>query len=317
MRLTSIAVALTCTVSLLAQNKPCASLNDNNSNVSTAITQRSFTGPNTWAWRYVSPKPQAALGLRIFTKNRYFSGFMTLEIWSENSSSQLPGKMLQSGTWRFERENIAKWQGARFSGSVLLRPKQAYWFVWREPGFSTMPTEPSGVTMTKAVVRSGSSWRPARSTALKWRLFCSPLNTVGTQAYGSSCAGSNKRFPALFNNEAPKLGNASFRLEASGLPSGAAVIWILGAQPLFKSILLPGTARCWLNTDIAVLIPGIAGTGNVQARSAAGHCYLPLPIRNSPPLRGLYLGAQVTAIDKGMTTSLPMVFTNGMRCTVQ
>ena len=41
-----------------------------------------------------------------------------------------------------------------------------------------------------------------------------------------------------------------------------------------------------------------------------------LLIPNNPAVRGLYVGAQIAAGDRGSTNTLPLVFTNGLRVTV-
>jgi hypothetical protein len=221
-RLSALCAAVLVPASLLAQSQPCASLNDSSNSVSTAITALNFAvGNNTYAWRFVPQQVHVATGLRIYTNNNFKAGFMKLEIWDESGSAPEPGKRLGGGTWRYEQDSTPKWQGAAFDGPIPLRPQTAYWFVWQEPGFSTVPTEPGAALMSGSVRLSGSSWVSTQASELKWRLYCQGLDTVGTQSYGPSCPSSSQQLGALFNNEAPVLGNTNFRLEASGLPSSA------------------------------------------------------------------------------------------------
>jgi hypothetical protein len=317
-RLSALCAAVLVPASLLAQSQPCASLNDSSNSVSTAITALNFAvGNNTYAWRFVPQQVHVATGLRIYTNNNFKAGFMKLEIWDESGSAPEPGKRLGGGTWRYEQDSTPKWQGAAFDGPIPLRPQTAYWFVWQEPGFSTVPTEPGAALMSGSVRLSGSSWVSTQASELKWRLYCQGLDTVGTQSYGPSCPSSSQQLGALFNNEAPVLGNTNFRLEASGLPSSAPALWLIGVIPSFPNVPVPGAPGCSLNTDIALIFPAATGGGPVQSTAAAGHSYFPLSIPNQLSLRGLFFAVQVAAVDTGATSSLPLVFTNGLRTTIQ
>ena len=87
-----------------------------------------------------------------------------------------------------------------------------------------------------------------------------------------------------------------------------------GWNPLPIQGLPPG---CLLNTDILLSFSGTTGSGNVRANAttvgAAGHVTFQMPIPASPGLAGVFLAAQVVAIDPASTAPVPLAVSNALR----
>ena len=298
-----------------AQVKPCVGFNDSNNNATNLISARSGAFVNRWAWRYPSPTVRLVQGMRVYTGGRYSNKFMKVEIWDEDSTTSLPGKMLASGTWQASKPSKVMWQGANFDRTVLLRSRTNYWLVWRENGWNQMPFDPSGNKMA-AARWTGSGWSTIGSTALKARLYCQPIDSVGATVYGKSCSNADNRTGTTFTNENANIGNANYGIEASGLPAGAPGVFILGVLPSFPSIPIKPAPGCFLNADTTLLIPTVTGTGNVRAATAAGHTFFPIALPNDTKLRGVFFAIQCAVLDKASKNALPMVFTNAMRTKV-
>ncbi|MCB9880523.1 MAG: hypothetical protein H6832_14175 [Planctomycetes bacterium] len=300
-----------------AQTTPCASLNDSNTNVANFISSRNLSRPNSWGWRYVPAATQIARGLRIFTNNSFTTGFMQLEIWDEDTTTMMPGKRIATGTFYAPKSATADWVGTNFDKQVLMQNGKSYWFVWVEIGWATFPTEPGGTSMPAAAVWNGTAWQTATTDQLKFRLYCSMIDTKGAAAFGTPCAGASGSIGTAFTNLTPNIGNADYRIEGTGLPSGAPTAIILGAIANFPSVPFGGVAPgCSLNTDIVVTIGAATGMGDVRASAAAGHLFLPLGIPNNPSLVGAYIGVQFATFDAQSANALKYVFTNAVRTTV-
>ena len=308
---------------LSAQTKPCFSMNDSTNTATTAISSWGFAGANFWALKWTPGSNHVAQGMTIFTGNQNTDGFDTLEIWSHDSTGQQPKARLTGGTWIMPKGTPNGWYGTNFDKVQVLTKGTTYWIVWGEPGWSALPHDPTAAAGLPLMRRAGTtgSWTGSTSWGFKFRLFCSRLDQQFVGDYGTPCSGSAGMLATCFSITEPKLGNAAFRVEATGVPSGAASILILGAKSTFPSIPLTGVAPgCYLNTDIVVLLVGVSGTGDHRAKpatGAVGHIAFGLPIPTTTTLAGNYLGTQVAVHDVKSTNPLPMVFTNALRITFQ
>lgn len=303
-----------------AQTPPCASLNAQNNTVSTSVTAASLTGPTAWGYQITLSTPVAALALQIFTGNTNITpGSMTLEVWSD--ANNLPGTRLGGGTWRIWPSLGNSWQGANLDTPVLLAAQTAYWLVWIEPGFSTVPHEPGGTTIP-AARRSGTTWSAlAAPAALKYRILCNRIDGASVTNYGQPCGTTQGALGTAFSNHEPKVGNADFSIEGTGFPNGAAAALLIGVNPNFVTTPVPGLPTgCALHTDILVNFVGKTGTGNQRANvitvGAAGHVWFQLGIPASGSLVGTYLATQIAVLDASSTAALPFVMTNALRLKV-
>src|SRR5688572_33500802 len=75
---------------LFAQARPCASLNDATNSATPAITAFAFAGPTSLGWQFTPSTPVVAQALRIFTGNTMSANSMKLEIWSNDTATNLP-----------------------------------------------------------------------------------------------------------------------------------------------------------------------------------------------------------------------------------
>ena len=117
----------------------------------------------------------------------------------------------------------------------------------------------------------------------------------------------------MFSNEEPLVGNLAFALEGTGFRSGAGAVLLLGVNPTFASVPLPGfPAGCMLHTDVVISVVGTTGSGTVGGASAAGHTLFPLGLPANPALSGAIFRAQIGVVDIGATATIPVVMSNGM-----
>ncbi len=306
-----------------AQTKPCFSTNDANNNASRLFTVKSSLGPNMFAVKWTAPSLLIAQGMRIFTASRYRDNFHSLEIWSDDPVLQQPKARMGGGTYFLPKGTPGGWYGTNFDQVQVLQKGKTYWFVWIEGGWSGIPHDKQGKTKLTLKTKIGGvgNWKGAVPWGFKCRLYCSKLDQKFMVPVGKSCGGSTAQTPTAFSNTAPNLGNGNFRIEGTGVPSGAPAWLILGRNPNFKPISLGSIAPgCWLNTDLFFLFVGRSGSGNQQSSpqvGAAHHVMFPLGLPNDPRLKGLFIGAQIAVFDKGSSRPLPMVFTNGLRMTLQ
>ena len=308
--------------SLAAQTPPCIALNDATTNVSNLITLTPLSGPAVLGYRFTSPTALVLQSLEIFTESAFAttSGYMTLEVWDDEPTSNLPGNRLGGGTFQVHQNMGTGWRGANLDTLVVTLPATDYWLVWREPGGARAPYEPGGTTMPVARLSNGVWTAQTAPQALKWRGYCTLLDDANVQAIGSGCATAAGRIPGAFTNHAAQIGNADFQVEASGFPPGSVGVAILGANPAWPSVPVPGApANCFVHNEALVLLTVPIGTGNERAShavGAAGHCWLDLAIPSNPALAGFVLDVQFAALDPASTDPLPFVFTNGVRATL-
>lgn len=305
----------------VAAQTPCISLNDGNNNITTSLSAAGFSGPNAVAYRFTATSSQVLMAAQILTESAFATsgGYQTLEVW-DDSGAGLPAARLGGGTWQSQVAYGVAWQGASFDQLVALQAGFDYWLVWREGGANRLPYEPGGVP-TPFARWNGSSWiLQAAQQPVKFRGFCSLLAGAGVQAVGFGCQSSAGRFPAQFTNYAPTLGNGNFQFEATGFPAGSVGLVVLGTDPLWVSLPIPGApVGCELHTDLLAYAGCSVGSGTQQAshqNGASGHTLLDLPIPANPALTGMVIGSQFAVLDPGSADPLPFVFSNGLRITL-
>lgn len=302
---------------LAAQTAPCASMNDVTTAVSSAIYSWSSAGPNVNAWAYTPSAPLSAAALQIFTANNYFAQSMTLEIWSDSTTTNLPAARLAGGTWKITQTNVNSWQGANLDAPVLLTPSSRYWIVLTEPGWSTVPIEPGGSPLSTARFTGGAWVAGSAGQALKFRLFCSPLDQLNVKVKGSACTWGTS-LGSHFVNQAPTIGNANFMLEGSGFPAGAPALVAFGVIPTWPSLPIPGAdPACLVHTDLVLTLAGTVGTGNVRDPVAAsGEIVFPVAIPANPALAGGVLSTQLFALWSGSSYPVNLVSSNALLITL-
>lgn len=309
---------------LAAQTPPCIALNDGTTSVGTSLTAVGFGGPAVRAYQF-SPATFVLLqAAQIFTASTPATparGYQTLEIWDTNLLG-LPQARLGGGTWQNQPTAplAPAWQGASFDAAVPCSPGVIYWLVWREGGANLLPTEPGGVQAVHARFVGGTWALQAAGQAIKWRGFCNLLDGQGVAPQGNGCSSSSGAVPSLFTNQAPTLGNADFQFEATGLPPGSIGLAILGSNPTWSPVAIPGApVGCLLRADPQAVATVAVGTGNEQVAhsiGAAGHAWVDLALPPTPGLAGVVLDAQFAALDLASGAPLPFVFTNGLRVTL-
>ncbi len=307
---------------LHAQTAPCFSLNASNNNATRVFSAKSSAGPNSWALRWTPSQVLVAQAMTIYTHSRYRDNFHSLEIWSDDSAKKVPLARIGGGTWVMPKGTPSGWYGTNFDRPIVLNKGRTYWLVWVEGGWSGIPSDFSSIKTLPLMRRVGNGAWQASSQAwgFKFRLFCSLLDQKTVSPIGKSCSGSTKAKPTTFTTQPPSIGNTRFRIEGTGVPSGAVSFLILGGKKNFQPVSL-GTAApgCWLNTDLVLLLLGKSGTGNQQANlrvGAANHVFFPLPVPADRNLVGAYLGVQIAVHDVKSKNPLPIVFTNGLRITL-
>lgn len=303
-------------VSPLAAQIPCDAANDQSTSVSAGIYGYLAAAPNRVAWQITPSSVLTVMAAQIFSGNQNTSqvgSFMTLEIFDE-SPAALPGNRLAGGTWKINP--AVGWQGANLDQTVVMLPATNYWIVWTEPGWSTVPVEPGGTTMPNALFWPSTGWTSPVQTALKYRLFCSLLEGQGAVPFGPACASTAGAIGTAFTNQLPSVGNTAFRLEGTGFPASSLALLVIGVNPQFPSVPVPGTLGCWLNNDATITLAGATGSGNVRAATAFGHTTFNIPLPANPALAGFYFASQVAAFDVGSTAALPFVTSNSMQITL-
>ncbi len=309
-------------VALSAQTAPCISLNDATNASGNLITGYSFAGPGVNAYRFTPSSSLLLMAAELYTSNTNLvnQGYMTLEVWDENPATSLPGTRLGGGTWQVQGSLGADWQGASFDQIVVANAAQNYWLVWRESGWNQVPYQAGGATLPYARFTGGNWVLQATPQPLKWRGYCSLLDAANVLPVGFGCLSSLGRVPAAFTNHAPTIGNANFQIEGTGFPAGSIGLAVLGTNPGWVSIPIPGTpVGCLLHTDPLVTATVLVGTGNQQAThaiGASGHCWFDLAIPANAGLVGTVIGSQFVVLDAGLIDPLPFVFSNGLRITL-
>ena len=302
---------------LCAQTPPCLAMNDQSTNVPNIITAYAFSGPTSWGWQITPTTPLIARAAQIYTANTVSKVDMVLEIWSHDPATSLPLARLAGGAWKISTASPLMWQGTNLDAPITLVPPNSYWLVWTEPGGCRVPYETGGTTLPAARRPSGGAWATTAATELKFRIFCNLLDAKNVKPKGPSCS-TPAGLGSLYTNQAPTVGNAEFLLDGSGFPSGASAALLLGVQPAFPSVPLPGgNPLCLLHTDIVIIVSGLTGTGNVrQTAGSSGHVFFPLAVPAIPGLAGGYLGAQLAVLDSTSAYSIPFATTNGLQITI-
>lgn len=315
-RLLAAFAVLSLAATASAQTPPCDALNDASNSVTGNLTAFGFAGQNTRAYRYTPTTSYPLQAVRLFTGNTSTAGnYMIVQVWSDVAG--LPGTELASGTWRIRGSRGDAWQGASLDRAVPLVANTQYWIAFIDPGFSTLPEQGSGVT-TQVAVRNGAAWVAAGNAQPKLRLYCGYLDDVGVAAFGPSCAGSTGLFVTTHTNEAPAVGNGNFMIEGSGLLPARVAILVLGVNPAFPSVPLPGILPpgCAENVDVFELTIGASGTGTTRSTTAAGHVWFALPIPPDPTLAGGFASVQVGASDPAFAVPIAFTAANALHLTV-
>jgi hypothetical protein len=302
---------------LAAQGTPCFSLNDANTTTAGTITTYGFSGENASAWQFTPTVSNSVLAARIFTGNTALSGnrYMTVEIWSDVAGT--PGARLAGGTWKIAAALGNAWQGANLDLPAILTANTPYWLVFVEPGWSTVPHEPGGLTVP-TVVRSNAGWTVLVSEAPKFRLYCSFLDDGNVAVVGGPCPSSAGRLGTAFTNQQPLVGNLGFAIEGTGFASNAPAVLVLGLVQGFPPTPVPGLPPgCLQHTDVGFSTFALTGTGTTRGPTAAGHVHYLVGIPGgNPGLAGLFVGAQLVSLDAGSAAPLPFVTSNGLGITI-
>ena len=167
---------------------------------------------------------------------------------------------------------------------------------------------------------SGDQWafhgaNPAATISTPVRFF---VNAPGINPIGSGCADGYGNVAVIGGRHTPTLGNASFAIEAVGLPPAARVMFIVGVQKAYTSLDLKvmGAPGCFLHSDM--LLTAYSQSSSGDAARAEGRFTMPLPIPNLPALKGFFFRTQVGALDASPgARPFPVVFTNGLGITIQ
>ena len=196
--------------------------------------------------------------------------------------------------------------------------------MWIESGGSIVPEEPGGVPLPRSTRATTNPWGTVGSGEGKFRIYCGPFDQNISAVYGPSCATSSGETPTTFSNSLPTITNTDYGVEPTNLPAGSTAWLLLGGDrnapqtplgPLFP-------AGCHQNTDILVAVPDTVGVAEIGDQPSSPR---PVPfgyVRYSLPLNlaggtGIFLAAQVVAIDGGSTASVPLVTTNAIRFVTQ
>jgi hypothetical protein len=306
-----LAFALALGATLAAQSAPCYSMNDATNGVSGGITAAALSGPVSWGFQFTPTASQAIQSVQIYTENRFQARAMQLEIWSD--ASGLPSARLGGGSFKIQTAWFTSWRGTNFEQPVVMAANTPYWIVWIEPGGSRLPYDPAGTPLPGARRLTGGVWTAGTAQALKFRLFCGLLDDLNVSPFGPGCNGAGG-IASTFTNHPPTIDNALFMVEGIGLPTATASILVLGVQPSWTPVLIPGgPPGCFLHTDPFVVLTGLTGNGAVNSPTGpSGHTAFGLPIPNVPTLAGLTLGLQVGALDTSFAVPVPIVTGNAV-----
>jgi hypothetical protein len=293
---------------LAAQTPPCTSLNDATTSVSSVFTAIGGAGR---AYQISVSTSLVLYAAEIFTESTS-PGYQSLAIYDYSGSA--PDDRLGGGAWQNQPNLGLAWQGTSFDVPVALHPGWLYWLVWGESGGNRLPYEPGGVT-TPHALPSGPfpGWAiQANPEAIKWRGYCSYLGDANVTPIGLPCQDGTFLWPPAFTNNAPQLGNADFQIEATSFFGGSIGLILLGVNPSWVGVPVPGTFGCVLHVDPLVThIVQPVGGGN-------GNIAFDLPIPADPLLLGITIDSQFAVYYSGLVSTLPMpfVFTNGLRITL-
>lgn len=287
----SLALALVSASS--AQVTPCLSAFDNPN----YLAGTTMGGPNLLLGIKLTngPLPILAFGGEVFTGNR--TGPNTLGIWSHDVATDQPGSMLVTGSWN--SAGPLGWEGASFiGGPTQIAANQTFWLVWGPQNGAQISAEANNRTTGQPYRGSfdnGQSWNgPFISYDWKFRIWCSPLASFTT--FGSGCAGSNGRVPAMGASGAPQIGT-NFALQlSSALPNTTAYAFLGMSNGLWAGAFnLPfdlgpyGAPTCMILVDL--LAEAAMPTDGLGAAS------LQLGVPNLAAMAGVSLYAQWLVVD--------------------
>lgn len=309
---------------LAAQSTPVFQLNSQN--LVSAATSGYGALPNRRGFQFTVPQNITVAAAEICTSNASVPGFHRLELMTD-SGGRPSGNQLTRGTWKIDVGAPDRWQGTDFDRPASLLANTPYWLVWNDPGQSSMPQPLSGAVYLPIANYDAitDTWTlPSSLHALPFRLYSGRLDRQGVVQHGEPCAGFLNRIGTLYANQDPTLGNAGFRLEGSGYPGGGLAFLVIGFDPLFQSLYLPGTPisprtpqGCFLHTEALTTLTGITGLGDVRSAAAAFHVAFPLPVPATPGLHGLLLTTQIVCVDQGnIVDPLPLMTSNGLHITL-
>jgi len=319
MRILSIALsAVVLSVAPSAQSAPCISDNDSTNAATSAFFGIFNNAPGVFGWQITPQITTTAAAMRVYTGNNYMSqtgNFAKLDIYDEVGG--LPGQSLGSGTFRLQPG--FSWLGCNFDRQIPLQSGTNYWIVMTEPGWTNAPLQSFGGNNLPMYRYNGitNTWSPMNAPeALKYRIYCSPLDSQGVVSSGAACAYTTGSIGTAFTNAAPTINNANFQIEGSGFTPGLPVIGVGGITPGWPSVPLPGAPGCFVNSSPDVLFSLQAGVGNVRATQPDGHVELQIPIPNNGALTGYFLSFQLAAFDTLSSAALPFVTSNGLHVTI-
>jgi len=301
-----------------AQTAPCLADND-----ATSVATAAFFGilngaPGVHGWQITPQTATTAVSMRVYIGNNYMSmtgNFAKLEIFDDVAG--LPGQSLAGGTFRLQPG--FSWLGCNFDAPVAMQSGTSYWIVLTEPGWTNAPIQSTGgnnypMYRYNAVT---NAWSPYTvPEALKYRIYCSPLERQGVTSFGAACPNSSGSLGTAFTNAAPTVGNDNFQVEGSGFTPGTFVAGIIGVNSAWPSIPLPGAPGCSVSSSGDVLLSLQSGVGDVRAAQPDGHVELPVPIPANGALTGFFFAVQFAAFDFGVGTTLPFVSSNALKITV-
>jgi hypothetical protein len=306
---------------LSAQAPPCFSANDANTSVSTSITASPFVGlnPNSRAYQFSPTTSIAPLSASIFTGSPLRDDYMRLEIWDEDTSTNLPGNRIAVGTFSSPLSPTANWLGTNFDTAPQLNAGTNYWLVWIDSGGSIIPEEPGGVSLPRTTRASNRPWGTVAAGALKFRLYCNLFDTQVRASVGAPCATATNQLPTAFTNDTPTAGNTAFGIEGTNLPAGSTAWLLIGVNPNAGSTPLgaafpPG---CSLHTDIIAAIQGSTGIAEIGDQpstprpSPFGHVRFPTPL-TTLTTSGIFFSAQLVALDGAASAPVPLVLSNAL-----
>jgi hypothetical protein len=244
---------------------------------------------------------------------------MTLELWSDDPTTNLPSRRVSGGTWQISAALGDTWQGTNLDLDVAPPLPTAYWIVWTDPGMSTAPYQPGGTTMPTARLVSGLWKLQPTPEALKWRLYCGRLDAAHVSVFGQPCPTSRGYWGTLFTNQAPAVGNGNFVVEGTGFVPGQVALLLFGPNQFGWVVPgLPPGCQQW--SDTAYVQTHNTGTGDVRANAggsgAAGHVTFALAIPANPVLVGLFVSSQVAVLDPPHAVAMPFSLSNGLHVTV-
>lgn len=157
----------------------------------------------------------------------------------------------------------------------------------------------------------GSSSTNTRSTPI--RIL---VNAPGVVAIGHGCTDGKGNVGVFGAFETPTVGNANFKLEGIGLPPTSTLHFILGLQnnPSLDLAFM-GAPGCFLHSDLAITFAFTTTAGNDNR--SGGKFTMPAPIPNDPRLKGVSFQTQLAVVDSRSKRPFPLVFTNGLKVTIQ